>query len=326
MRRRISGLPVVLALGALLLVPGAARAVASTQVKSVRVSTVDGRTTADVTVVYPDAAARRVARGAINRGIVRVVVKNGAGRVLARRAGSAELPVDVPRASSVQQTYRFALPATVAKAEDITVHVAADGHLDPDGPGPEPSQTDRDHDQVKPTVQHPPSLGPKYQYHEVHFFTGGLCDYANERSCAIDFWPAFSSRDFDNPVFAPFVSSQDRSDWDDDLPQPEHAGQLLLLPARDVLYVRILERRRTHSSVEGRVYPPHGQDDVDLGRFYVDRTQVNKWSSGSGSTGTSGQAGRPGAPLNLTIAHGAWTLSGYIGFPDDGRRDDDDDD
>jgi hypothetical protein len=153
MVRRMCAAGFVAAAGALALMAGGAwGTVASTKVRSVKAYTVDGKPSLDVTVAYPDAGSRTVSPNATNRGTVRVIVKDDAGRVLALRKGSVDLPIDVPHGSKVLHTYRFAMPAGVADLDRVRVKVVAGGHLDPDGPGPQHPVDDIVSKQVDPDI------------------------------------------------------------------------------------------------------------------------------------------------------------------------------
>jgi hypothetical protein len=300
---RAAGVVFAVVLCAVSFAPGAASAAtaSATRVKSVEVFTVHGRTSADVTVVYPDAGARKVSRRAVNRGTVRVVVRSADGRVLARRSSSARLPVDVPRATWVQQTYRFALPTTVAAATDPTVDVVAGSQLDPDGPGPKASWHDTDSDRSQPDVDSLDEAPVVYQYHRVSVSARCLLTIAD--LCGV----RFPTRG-DPSVDAPFLQPPNDSNL---------GGRMEVDPPdrRPRPLVRITETvTPDHSYVEGYVA---GKDPMaGWVRFVVTDASVPTWGPGKGTTGDEPRAfpGDPGAPLRLTSAGSGYNLTGYIGY------------
>jgi hypothetical protein len=293
MRAWIGGASLAAALGVLVVVPSMA-AVPSTQVTSVDVFTAGGRTSVDVDVRYPDAGSRKVSRRAVNRGTVQLVIRNGAGEVLARRDGSAKLPVDVPRASSVLHTYRFALPADVAGAQGLTVEVAADGQLDPDGPGPAEPANDGDTDTVDADVQDLEGAPPVYQYHVVRFRSRAGCNIYATNTC-----PGYFLNGADSN--APFQNNG-------------KTGATLLLQYFSSGHAALkFVEDSTKYYISGSV--------VDLKHAeYSVVVMSPPWGHGPGFTGRTAGAGTPGGPLYLQLDSGpgggeyTWSMWGYVGY------------
>jgi hypothetical protein len=285
------GFACTVALGglALALTPAAASAAASTRVSSIKVFTVGGHTSADVTVVYPDAGARKVSRRATNRGTVHVVVKGRDGHVLARPQASAALPVDVPRASSVQHTYRLALPDRVAHAGRVRVEVVADGHLDADGPGPAQSDNDLDADAVETEVAELDDAPRAYQYHLVRFSAG--CDRDHATQCPIVF------------------QRGDDSNFPFDHPRPTTPAGTLLLVHGARTTIKVIENATgAHSFLLGSV------QNFSKAEFPISSASVPTWGPGVGRTGATAGAGQPGGPLYLQIDGATWSMWGYLSF------------
>ena len=175
---------VTVALLALLATAGVTQAAGTqagaTRVQKVTLYKIGDRVTADVVVAHPDVRAAKPSRRARNRGTVAVTLRSADGAVLTRDRASASLPVAVPRARSVVQTYRFTLPAAAAdrvtEAGSVQVQTIAESRLDVDGGGPDTATTDRDTDTADVAVQVLDADPPKPQYHELWFATGVACD------------------------------------------------------------------------------------------------------------------------------------------------------
>jgi hypothetical protein len=190
MRRTLLALSV---LGALI-VPAAATAAgpqsSHTQVRAVKVFQVDGHIKVDVVVAHPDAKAAKPSRKARNTGTARITLRAADGAVLASHAARAALPVSVPRAREVVQTYRFALDpaagAQVATAGRVNVDVVAESRLDPDGAGPADPATDRDTDTADVAVEDLSTEPPLSHYVDIRFGTGVPCDIDDD-DCGVYF-------------------------------------------------------------------------------------------------------------------------------------------
>jgi hypothetical protein len=177
----------VSALGALI-VPAAATAAgpqsSHTQVRAVKVFQVAGHVNVDVVVAHPDAKASVRSRRARNTGTARITLRSTDGTVLAAHAARAALPVDVPRARQVVQTYRFALSADagaqIASAGKVNVAVVAESRLDPDGSGPADPATDRDTDTADVAVEDLDAVPPLSHYVDIRFGTGVSCDIEDD--------------------------------------------------------------------------------------------------------------------------------------------------
>jgi hypothetical protein len=175
------------ALGALI-VPAAATAAgpqsSHTQVRAVNVFQVDGHVKVDVVVAHPDAKGRGLTRHARNTGTARITLRTADGAVLASHSARAALPVSVPRAREVVQTYRFALDpaagAHVASAGRVNVSVVAESRLDPDGAGPADPSTDRDTSTADVAVEDVDAEAPLSHYVDIGFGTGRSCDIDND--------------------------------------------------------------------------------------------------------------------------------------------------
>jgi len=175
------------ALGALI-VPAAAMAAGPqsghTQVRTVKVFHVGGHVKVDVVVAHPDAKARVPSRKARNTGTARITLRSADGTVLATHSARAALPVSVPRAREVVQTYRFSLSADtgaqVASAGTVNVAVVAESRLDPDGSGPADPATDRDTDTADVAVEDVDAEPPLSHYVDIRFGTGAACDIYND--------------------------------------------------------------------------------------------------------------------------------------------------
>lgn len=175
---------VAVALVAPLAIAGVAQAAgtqaSTTRVQKVTLFKVGDRVNADVVVAHPDATAAKPSRKARNRGTVEVTLSSADGAVLARDRASASLPVAVPGARAVVQTYRFTLSDAAAQrvteAGTVQVQTVAQSRLDLDGNGPDPATTDRGTDTADVAVQVLDADPPTPQYHELFFGTGVACD------------------------------------------------------------------------------------------------------------------------------------------------------
>ncbi len=194
MRRTIGALGLMAATG-LGLLGGTAQAARSvpagqTKVQSVQVFKVGDRVKVDVAVSHPDARARKVSRKARNRGTARITLRNAEGAVLATHSARAGLPVVVPRAHEVIQTYRFVLDdpvaAAVAGAGTVQVQTEVESRLDVDGSGGADPATGTDSDTSEVTVDVLEADPVQWQYHEFWFDTGASCDVDHD-DCGVFF-------------------------------------------------------------------------------------------------------------------------------------------
>jgi hypothetical protein len=134
-----------------------------------------------VTVSHPNAKARKVARRARNTGRAAITLRATAGTILATDAATAPLPLQVPRARAVQQTYRFALAAgaatAVAAAPSVRVETVAQTRLDADGPGADPPVVDTDSDASDVPVESLDADPVQWQYHDNRVHHGAVLQH-----------------------------------------------------------------------------------------------------------------------------------------------------
>jgi hypothetical protein len=152
-------------------------------VRAVKVFQAAGEVQVDVVVAHPDAKAGARTHEAVNTGTARITLRADDGTVLATHAARAPLPVRVPQARQVMQTYRFALDPTagaqVASAGRANVAVVAESRLDPDGPGPADPATDRDTDTADVAVENVDGVPPSSHYLDIYFATSHYCEIEN---------------------------------------------------------------------------------------------------------------------------------------------------
>jgi len=295
--RRCLGLAgAAVALAGTLIVPAAASAARGqsgpTQVKQVRVYRVGSDVKVDVTVSHPDAKARKVARRARNTGRAAITLRAADGTTLATDAATASLPLQVPRARAVQQTYRFALApgaaTVVASAPSVRVETVAQTRLDADGPGGNPPVVDTDTDTSDVPVESLDADPVQWQYHDIVFTTGPFCSIDND-DCQ-------NSYQRFHPGAAPFQSTGGR------VTISPTSGQTVIHFSENVL----------DSWLEGKV------SSLASNRFEITSGSVPAWGKGNVTSAPQG-AGTPGlvgGPLALdvesaTLGH-QWHIWGYV--------------
>lgn len=186
-RRRLQVLGMGASLATVLAFPGVSAATngghsGPTGVQDVKVFRVGGHVKVDVVVSHPDAKARKPARKARNRGTARITLRAPDGGVLAAHTARAALPMSVPRAREVLQTYRFALDdaagARLAASDTVTVEVVAESRLDPGGS--EAAATDRDSSTSDVPVEDLATEPALSHYLDIRFATGAGCNVDND--------------------------------------------------------------------------------------------------------------------------------------------------
>ena len=295
-RRRLGVVGAAIALAATLMVPGVASAAGgqagSTQVMQVRVYKVGEQTKVDVTVSHPDGKARKPSRRARNTGTAKITLRGADGTVLTTDSARAALPVQVPNARAVQQTYRFvvadAAAASVAAATTVRVETVAESRLDADGSGPGAADVDTDSDTSDVTVESLDADPVKWQYHDIVFSTGPFCD--------IDGDDCQDSYVRSHPGSAPFQGTGGR------VKITPTGGQTVIHFSENVL----------DSWLEGKV------PSMASNRFEITDGNVPSWGKGKVTSAPQGAGtpGQVGGPLNLdvhsaTLGH-EWHIWGYV--------------
>jgi hypothetical protein len=277
-----------------LIVPAAATAggpqSSDTQVRAVKVFQVGGHVKVDVIVAHPDAKAHALPRKARNTGTARITLRAADGAVLATHSARAALPVSVPRARQVLQTYRFALEpavgAQIASAGTVNVSVVAESSLDPDGSGPAAPATDRDTATADVAIEDVDAEAPLSHYVDIGFGTGRSCDIDSD-DCGAYF-------DF-------------RS-----LPGPFHdeTGDVRIKPSggRTTIWFG-----RSTQFLEGFV------SSMASDRFEITNGIVIPWGIGkiTSAPRDAGTPGKPGGPLALDVerewtGRHDWHVWGYV--------------
>ncbi|MCW3007038.1 MAG: hypothetical protein JWP17_1664 [Solirubrobacterales bacterium] len=292
----LGGIGIVAALAAMSVLPAAANAAgaqsSSTQVKQVRVFKVADHVKVDVTVLHPDGKAHKPSRKARNTGTARITLRAADGAVLATDSARAALPVDVPGARSVQQTYRFALDGaaeqSVAAVATVRVEAVADSRLDLDGSGGDPADTDSDTDASDVPVEDLDAAPIAWQYHDILFSTGPFCS-VDQDDCQ-------DSYDRNHPGSSPFAGT---------------GGRIVITPTGGQTTIRFSENV-LDSWVQGKV------PSLASNRFEITDGTVPSWGKGrvTSAAQAAGDPGKVGGPLNLDVSSIAlghrWHVWGYV--------------
>lgn len=293
--RRLGVVGAAAALAATPTVPGVANAAGgqagSTQVKQVRVYKVGEQVKVDVTVSHPDGKARKPSRRARNTGTAKITLRGAGGAVLTTDSAKASLPLQVPDARAVQQTYRFVVegPASVAATATVRVETVAESRLDADGNGgAADADVDTDSDTSDVAVESLDTDPIRWQYHDIVFSTGPFCDIDHD-DCQAGYVRS-------HPGAAPFQGT---------------GGRVRITPTGGQTVIRFSENV-LDSWLEGKV------PSMASNRFEITGGNVPSWGKGTVTSAPqgAGSPGQVGGPLNLdvhsaTLGH-EWHTWGYV--------------